>query len=150
MPPLQRMHEKTRDYANASPTDWKIRKSMLLSELIAKGVINKKWKSETTLFQLVKAQFTDAIFQYRPAWLAPQSLDIYIPSLRIGIEYQGIQHYESIDFFGGDEAFNHRQALDKRKQDRCLLNSVKLIEWNYHISLTPNNVKRIITDAIET
>ena len=39
--------------------------------------------------------------------------------MNIGIEYQGIQHYECIDIFGGAEAFEHRKELDARKEKLC-------------------------------
>ena len=77
--------------------------------MVANGTIISKWKSEQTLFALVKKEYPDALFQFRPRWLEPQNLDIYIPSINVGIEYQGIQHYKSIDFFGGEEAFAYRQ-----------------------------------------
>lgn len=100
-----------------------------------------KWKSELSLFVLIKKIFPNALLQYRPLWLAPQSLDIYIPSLNIGIEYQGIQHYKSRDFFGGEEAFLHRKELDLRKKRLCKTNELKLIEWPYTEELTIENLK---------
>lgn len=103
-----------------------------------------QWKSEQSLFILVRKIFPDALFQYRPLWLAPQSIDIYIPSLNIGIEYQGRQHYESIDFFGGEEAFLHRKELDLRKKELCKSNELKLIEWSYKEEITNKNLKHKI------
>ncbi|MCI1958404.1 MAG: hypothetical protein LKJ25_02120 [Clostridia bacterium] len=109
------------------------------------AVLNmSKWKSEQTLFQLIKKYYTDAIFQYSPMWLEPQSLDIYIPSLLIGIEYQGVQHFKSVEFFGGEEGFVHRQKLDKLKKEKCIKNNVKLIEWYYNEDISKSKFKEKI------
>ena len=39
-----------------------------------------------------------------------------LPLLRTAIEYQGIQHYHPIEFFGGEEALLTRQELDRQKR----------------------------------
>lgn len=90
-----------------------------------------KWKSEHKLYKLLKSYFSDAIFQYRDAFLDKQSLDIYIPSLRIAFEYQGLQHFEAVEYFGGEEEFSVRQKNDKRKKELCKKNKIDLIEWRY-------------------
>ena len=71
------------------------------------------------------------MYQYRCAWLEPQSLDIYISALKIGIEYQGIQHYEALDIFWGKEGFDMRVKLDKKKKKLCKENGVKLPDFCY-------------------
>ena len=79
--------------------------------------------------------------KYRPEWLGLQSLDLYIPSIQTGIEYQGIQHYFPVSFFGGEEALAQRQELDKIKKQLCVNNGVRLIEWPYSTEPTAENVK---------
>ena len=49
----------------------------ILIELIAQGKISSRWKSEFSLFMLVKSYYIDAVYQYRSEWLQGQSLDIY-------------------------------------------------------------------------
>lgn len=107
----------------------------IYSDLVANNIIDSKWLNEKSLFQLVKKKYKKALFQYSPAWLFPQSYDIYIPELNIAIEYQGIQHYKPIDYFGGDEGFKHRQELDIRKKQLSTDNNIKLIEWHYSESI---------------
>lgn len=51
--------------------------------------------------------------------------------MRHHLFYQGIQHYESVDFFGGKEALEHRQKLDARKRQLCADNGVSLLAWPY-------------------
>lgn len=43
------------------------------------------------------------------------SYDFYIPGQSILIEYQRLQHYEPIDYFGGEATFKKQQKHDKMK-----------------------------------
>ena len=63
-----------------------------------------------------------------PTWLGRQHLDIWIPELKIGIEYQGTQHDKPVEFFGGQKAFDENLKRDARKRQLCKENGVKLIE----------------------
>lgn len=107
----------------------------IYSDLVANNIIDSKWLNEKSLFQMVKKKYKKTLFQYSPEWLFPQSFDIFIPELNIAIEYQGIQHYKPIDYFGGDEGFKHRQELDTRKKQLTADNNIKLIEWHYSESI---------------
>ena len=118
----------------------------LKSKLVANGTIKSKWKHERMLFELVKSIYPDTIYQYHSKWLGRQSIDIFIPQLSVGIEYQGIQHYEPIDIFGGKEGFLKRQELDNRKKELCLKNNVKLIEWNYNLEPTKINLQKMLSN----
>lgn len=108
----------------------------IIISLQEKKIIKTKWKSEFDLYLLVRKKYEDAIFQYRDIWLGQQSLDIYIPSLRIGIEYQGKQHYEPVEFFGGQEKFENQKKRDENKKKLCKENRVDLIEWLYNEKIT--------------
>ena len=57
------------------------------------------------------------------------SLDFYLPEHKIGIECQGVQHFESIPFFGGDEGLENRKARDAIKNELCSANGVTLIYY---------------------
>lgn len=57
--------------------------------------------------------------------------DFYLPEHNICIEYQGKQHYEIIDFFGGEKGFKERKKRDSLKRDYCINNNIKLIEISY-------------------
>ena len=47
------------------------------------------------------------------------------------IEYQGEQHYEPQDFFGGEERYIEQQEHDKRKREYAKLHNIKLLEISY-------------------
>ncbi|MDD6400032.1 MAG: NUMOD1 domain-containing DNA-binding protein [Lachnospiraceae bacterium] len=110
--------------------------SIVLQKLTEEGKINARWKSEFSLFMLVKSYFPNTIYQYRSTWLEGQSLDMYIPELSMGIEYQGMQHYEAIDVFGGEEGLKNARRRDEMKREKCKEKGVKLVEWNYKTDIT--------------
>ena len=88
--------------------------------------------------------YPDTLCQYRPEWLGRQSLDIYIPSLRTAIEYQGIQHYMPVEFFGGEEALIQRKELDRQKKQLCEDNGVRLVEWPYDTEPDAGNIRKML------
>ena len=126
-------------------TNWRLERTKIRTRLTAEGVIKPKWKHELTLFQEVRKRHPDTLYQYRPDWLGRQSLDLYIPSLRTAIEYQGIQHYHPIEFFGGEEALSQRQELDRVKKELCEENEVRLIIWPYSIPPTEKNLRDMLS-----
>lgn len=75
-----------------------------------------------------------------------QSLDIFIPSLSIGIEYQGIQHYEPVEIFGGEEGFKGVVERDSRKRQLCADNGVELIYWRYDEPVSSDVLKEKIRE----
>ncbi len=125
-------------------TNWRLERTKIRTDLTEKGVIKPKWKNELTLFSAVRKRYPDTLYQYRPDWLGLQSLDIYIPSLNTGIEYQGIQHYYPVEFFGGEEALIARWELDQQKKKLCDLNHVRLIEWPYDLEPTDRNIRNTL------
>ena len=106
------------------------RRDAIYEKLIIDGVTNARWVSEQKAFSIVKKHFPDAVFQYRAEWLHGQRLDIFIPGQNCGIEYQGLQHTEAVDFFGGEKGLKERQDQDRRKWMRCRQNGVKLLYWD--------------------
>lgn len=111
--------------------EWKGLYNRVYQRLIIEDGYKTKWVNEESLFRLIVKHYPDAIYQYRPKYLGLQSLDIYIPSKKVAIEYQGVQHYKPVEFFGGEEAFAKRKELDNRKKELCKDNGVRLIEWKY-------------------
>ena len=131
-------------------TDWRLARTKIRTRLTADGVIRPKWKHELTLFHAVRKKYQDTLYQYRPEWLGRQSLDLYIPSLRTAIEYQGIQHFHPVDFFGGEEALLARQELDRQKKRLCGENHVRLIEWPYDLEPVDRNIEICLADSPES
>ena len=59
------------------------------------------------------------------------SYDFYIPNQSILIEYQGIQHYQPVDHFGGDDQFTIQQKHDQMKLDYAKEHGYNLIAVPY-------------------
>lgn len=90
------------------------------------------WKGEAALFELVKSIFPDACKEYATSWLNGQRLDIFIPSLRVALEYQGEQHYRPVQHFGGEKVLSKTRERDQRKARACRDSRVILVEWKYN------------------
>jgi len=95
--------------------------------------IGDAWTNETILYRIVLSLFPSftVIRHYRPYFLRGLELDIYIPEIKLGVEYQGIQHYQSIEHWGGIESLEHLQERDARKKRLCSSNKVKLVYFEY-------------------
>lgn len=59
------------------------------------------------------------------------------------IEYNGKQHYQSIDFFGGEDGFQKRIKNDKIKHDYCVDNNIELFYISFEDNLE-EKMKEII------
>ena len=120
----------------------------IANQIAKSGKLKTKWKNEYALFKIVNDMFPDATYQYHCQWLGHQSLDVYIPSKKIAFEYQGIQHYEAVSFFGGEEHLKNQLERDKRKQQLCHDNGVLLIEWRYDEPVSSTVLKRKLKDFL--
>ncbi len=66
----------------------------------------------------------------------PLPFDFYIPELNICIEFNGLQHYKPIEYFGGVKGFKERQINDKIKKGYCYDNNILLITIKYNENVT--------------
>lgn len=62
----------------------------------------------------------------------PLPFDFYLPELDTCIEYDGIQHYRPVDYFGGKGALEKRKMIDKIKTEYCKENNIRLIRIRYN------------------
>lgn len=99
-----------------------------------------KWSSEYSLYALIKQYIAEAVYQYRVDWLGQQSFDIFLPSQNIAIEYQGKQHYEAVELFGGDAALDDNKERDIRKRKLAAEHGVQVLDWRYDIPVNRANV----------
>lgn len=110
--------------------------------------IGEGWKNETFLFKIIYELFDaigiEVIHHYKPKFLKRQELDIYFEfeGKKVGIEYQGLQHFEPVDYFGGEETFIATVERDRRKKRICLENNVILIYVNYNETISQDFVLR--------
>eukprot|EP01114_Cavostelium_apophysatum_P006968 TRINITY_DN1858_c0_g2_i1.p1 TRINITY_DN1858_c0_g2~~TRINITY_DN1858_c0_g2_i1.p1 ORF type:complete len:606 (-),score=106.11 TRINITY_DN1858_c0_g2_i1:180-1967(-) len=70
-------------------------------------------------------------------------MDIWIPSVRIGFEYHGQQHYQELSYMDSGEG---RYKLDEEKREACKANGIRFIEVPYWWNGTPSHLYKIIGD----
>lgn len=99
--------------------------------------------SEIFLRWIVAALFQgqDLHFRIRPDFLHGLELDIYIPKMRLAIEYQGQQHFEPFEHLGGEDHLRSVIGRDKRKAFLCEQEGVKLIYFTIADKLTEDFVR---------
>lgn len=74
------------------------------------------------------------------------SYDFYIPSTNTLIEFQGVQHYMPVDYFGGEEKFAVQQEHDKRKRLYAIHNDIKLVQIKYN---DIENIDKILSEVVK-
>ena len=123
--------------------------SQIYQYLIKEGLTSPRWKSEQKAYAIVRSHYPDALFQYQPDFLFGQRIDIFIPSMNTAIEYQGRQHYEAIDFFGGEQGLKNNRARDARKARRCKEKGITLLYWDHDEELSETHFLNTIKPKIE-
>jgi len=111
--------------------------------------VGERWVSETLLFRIVDRMFKDqeVLHHHRPQWLEGLELDIYVPGLKMGFEYQGQQHFHPVEVWGGKGALKLTQLRDQRKRDLCAEAGVKLVEIDYTEPLTEDHIRRRLDES---
>ena len=105
--------------------------------------IGEGWVNETNLYHIICSlyQGMHIIRHYRPPFLRGLELDIFVPHKKLGIEYQGKQHTEPVEHWGGEEALAAQQARDKLKRKLCLENGIHLIYFHHYETITMELVR---------
>ena len=57
-------------------------------------------------------------------------LDFYLPEYKVAIECHGLQHFKSIDLFGGDEFFKLTQERDREKKRLCDKHGIQILYFS--------------------
>lgn len=110
--------------------------------------VGEGWVSETLMYQIIACIFPDLeiIRHHMPYWLEGLELDIYIPSLQLGIEYQGQQHYKPISIWGGKVALLALQERDERKRKLCKALEITLMEVDFTEPLTSEHIRNRLNE----
>lgn len=112
--------------------------------------VGEAWTSETILYYFVRSVLPGKIVlrHHRPDWLEGLELDIYIPELRIGMEFQGIQHFKPVKHWGGEKALVKRQERDSRKREICKCRNVQLVYFTYDEDLSERLVAERLNEHL--
>lgn len=113
------------------------------------------WKSEELVYECVKKVFkhNDVVHQHRPYFLRTKngqmSYDVFVYGEEIAFEYQGKQHFEPVEYFGGKEHFNKQKQRDKLKRKLSEEHGIILIYINYWEDVTIELIREKISDAFK-
>lgn len=75
----------------------------------------------------------------------PLSYDFYLLNYNLLIEYQGKQHKEAIEVFGGEKYFDIQKEHDRRKRQYAKEHNIKFLEiwfWDF------NNIEKILNKEL--
>lgn len=61
--------------------------------------------------------------------------DFYLPEYNACIEYDGEQHFKSVEYFGGKDSFKKTVMHDNIKNDYCKNNNIKLLRIPYYANV---------------
>jgi hypothetical protein len=104
-----------------------------------KSKFGKKLKMQKRLYDMVKSllpkgtkvEWNFKNHNMRSSKGRPIELDIYIPTCKFGIEYQGEQHFVSIKKWGGKSNLKVIKERDKYKAIKCAEHNIKLDYCDY-------------------
>jgi hypothetical protein len=122
-----------------------------IRDLLGIPHIGEGWISELDLLNIVRSLFPnkEALHQSSPEWLGRQRFDIFLPELRVAIEYQGLQHYAPVTLFGGENGFLKTKERDNLKAKLCYENGIKLVLFSYNETITRELVESRINNALQ-
>lgn len=97
---------------------WKVKPGNLNNGKGCPKCSKKFSKGERKIIEFLDNKNINYIFQY-PIEIKGHHLviDFYLPDHNIFIEYNGEQHYQPVNFFGGEEKFQKQIENDKLKKD---------------------------------
>lgn len=96
-------------------------------------------KGAEELLQIVKGIFPHQRieFEHNVADRGALFIDIFLPELDVGFEYDGVQHFEYNEHFHGSrDSFLKAKRRDAEKNDLCEQKGITLIRVAYNEDLT--------------
>lgn len=72
--------------------------------------------------------------------------DFYLPDYNTCIEYDGVQHFKAIDYFGGQKGFLKLRQNDSIKTNFCLKNNIVLVRIPYNRNIY-DSLKNLTTKS---
>jgi hypothetical protein len=105
-------------------------------------LIGQKWISETTLYRTVRSLLAPRIVvqHYQGKELDGQELDVWVPSLKLAIEYHGSQHVKALQAWGGEPALAAARERDEKKRQKLAALGCHLVEFHHDEQFTEETV----------
>lgn len=114
---------------------------------------NKTSFPEQAIYFYTKKQYPEAINTYKPSWLNGSEIDIYIPKINVGIEYDGARYHQNImkDIQKNELCNKHGIRLIRIREKGCpKLKSTESIDLNDNsylsLEVAIKNIFNLITN----
>lgn len=108
-------------------------------------IIEEISSGQRKLREIIGDNFGDVVDEYE---IEGQRIDIYLPGLNLGIEFDGRQHYEFCPVFHKTEAdFKRQQWLDREKERKCRERGISLVRVRHDEEIS---MKTILAKIMES
>lgn len=104
----------------------------------------KASKGERKIMAFLDEENIDFIKEKTFSWAGKRRYDFYIPSLKLIIEYNGIQHYKEVPNF--PITLSEQQEIDAWKKEKALQNGLKYLTISY---LDYNHIEDILAQRLK-
>ena len=115
---------------------------------------------EKELLDFVKSNYKGEIIHNDRSVIHPYELDIYLPDLRLAIEYNGDYWHANPEFYSEDETINIKGVeycvkdiwkKDQRKLELCNSKNITLVTiWEDDWTNSKNKIKKLVKDYLAT
>lgn len=106
-------------------------------------------KSEKYVYLELLKKYKNVAYQYKESWLKSKTsfstIDFYLPDYKIGIEYQGAQHFRASERFGGEQGYLIQSKRDLIKYKNCLQNGIKMFYISFEKKIPSTYFEKIYT-----
>ena len=114
---------------------WSYPNNFLHYGIVCRQCEHTKSKGEELIKEYLDENEIEYLFQHTYDDLKHKralAYDFYIPEKNLLIEYDGLQHFKPIEYFGGEKAFKERQFKDNLKNEYAKQNNIDLIRIPYY------------------
>ena len=113
----------------------------------------KRSKQESLVKEILESRLNVKFETIRPDWLKGYrkrnlEIDLWNEKLALGVEVQGVQHFDPNSFNAGHEKFSDQYANDVRKIELCALREITLIHVLYFQDTKGKIIKQLHTELI--
>ena len=110
----------------------------------------KESRGEKIITKILENYNIKYLRQYKINKLFPNKyilVDFYLPDYNLFIEYNGIQHYIPVKYFGGELKFQYQQERDCKLKEYCQNNNIDLLIIKYDVD-NFNDIEQIILNRL--
>lgn len=140
-------HEKIKMKHNICNKIFEVRPSDFLSHKNRCPFCNNLSKGENEISKVLDKLNLKYIKEYKfedCKNIIDLKFDFYIPNINLVIEYDGIQHFKPVKFFGGEKRFILDKKRDNIKNNYCKENNINLLRIPYYDF---KNIEKIISST---